>query len=81
MGGQDFEALRDISGLGSISSNGVENEMEIFKSKKLMSTVVNNLGLETDIFLPGRFQNTELFDKTSPIIVKVVNETSRIFYN
>lgn len=33
MGGQDFAALRDLSGLGSISSNGVDNEMEIFKSK------------------------------------------------
>lgn len=80
MGGQDFAALRDLSGLGSISSNGVDNEMEIFKSKKLMSAVVNNLGLETDVFAPGKFQNTELFQETSPIIVKVITEKDKKKY-
>lgn len=80
MGGQDFAALRDLSGLGSISSNGVDNEMEIFKSKKLMSAVVTNLGLETDIFAPGKFQNTELFEEKSPIIVKVITEKDKKKY-
>ncbi len=80
MGGQDFAALRDLSGLGSISSNGVDNEMEIFKSKKLMSAVVNNLGLETDIFSSGKFQDSELFDLTSPVIVKVISEKDKKKY-
>ena len=79
-GGQDFAALRDLSGLGSISSNGVDNEMEILKSKKLMSAVVNNLGLETDVYAPGRFQNAELFGETSPVIVKVLSEKNNKLY-
>ncbi|MPL54835.1 Tyrosine-protein kinase ptk [bioreactor metagenome] len=71
---QDFAILNDISGLGKIGSNGVDNEMEIFKSKKIMTEVVKQLGLETDILLPGKFQNLELYGKSSPIIVKVLSE-------
>jgi len=74
MGGQDFEMLRDLSGLGKMSSDGVDNEIEVLKSKKLMTTVIKDLGLETDIFIPGIFKNTEIYGKASPIIVKIVNE-------
>lgn len=73
-GTQDFAALRDISGIGKIGSNGVENEMEILKSKKLMTTVVKEVGLETAVILNGRFKSSELYGKSSPISVKVINE-------
>lgn len=76
MGGQDFEMLRDLSGLGKMSSDGVDNEIEVLKSKKLITTVIKDLGLETDIYKPGLFKDTEVFGKTSPIIVKIVNEKS-----
>lgn len=74
MGGQDFEMLRDLSGLGKMNSDGVDNEIEVFKSKKLMTTVIRDLGLETDIFIPGFFKDTEVYGDSSPIIVKIVNE-------
>ena len=74
MGGQDFEMLRDLSGLGKMSSDGVDNEIEVFKSKKLMTTVIKDLGLETDIYVPGFFKDTEVYGKTSPIIVKIISE-------
>ena len=74
MGGQDFEMLRDLSGLGKMSSDGVDNEIEILKSKKLMTTVIKDLGLETDIYVPGFFKDTEVYGKTSPIIVKIITE-------
>lgn len=73
-GGQDFEMLRDLSGLGKMNSDGVDNEIEVFKSKKLMTTVIKDLGLETDIFVPGFFRDTEVYGSSSPIIVKIVNE-------
>lgn len=76
MGGQDFEMLRDLSGLGKMSSDGVDNEIEVLKSKKLITTVIKDLGLETDIYKPELFKDTEVFGKTSPIIVKIVNEKS-----
>ena len=74
LGGQDFEVLRDLSGLGKMNSEGVDNELEVLKSKKLMTTVIKDLGLETDIFIPGFFRDTEVYGKTSPIIVKVLSE-------
>ena len=74
MGGQDFEMLGDLSGLGKMSSDGVDNEIEVLKSKKLMTTVIKDLGLETDIYVPGFFKDTEVYGKTSPIIVKIISE-------
>lgn len=74
MGGQDFEMLRDLSGLGKMSSDGVDNEIEVLKSKKLMTTVIKDLGLETDIYVPGFFKDTEVYGKISPIIVKIISE-------
>ena len=73
-GSQDFAALRDISGFGKIGSNGVENEMELLKSKKMMQKVVQNLHLESTVYQKGKFKNTELYGKTSPIMVQVINE-------
>lgn len=71
-GTQDFAVLRDISGIGKMGSNGVENEMEIFKSKKLIKEVVKGLGLETDVFKDDI--KHELFAETSPIKVRVIQE-------
>lgn len=77
-GGQDFEMLRDLSGLGKMNSDGVDNELEVFRSKKLMTKVIKDLGLETDIYIPGFFKDNEVYGKSSPIIVKVVNEKETI---
>ncbi len=73
-GGQDFQMLRDLSGLGKMNSDGVDNELEVFRSKKLMTKVIKDLGLETDIYIPNFFKDTEVYGKSSPIIVKIVNE-------
>ncbi len=73
-GSGDFAMLRDLSGLGKMGSDGVQNEMEIFKAKKLMSKVVADLGLETDVLLKGRLRDTELYKASSPILVKYIGE-------
>lgn len=72
-GGQ-MEILSDISGLGRLNSEGVENEIVIFKSKRLMETVVSELNLETNIFSENFLRDTELYGKTSPIVIKVLSE-------
>lgn len=71
---QDFAVLRDISGLGKLGSNGVDNEMEIFKSKKIMYSAIKQLGLETDVILEGKFVDAELYGDGSPVLVNVVSE-------
>ena len=73
-GGQDFAMLKDLSGFGRINSDGVDNELEIFKSKRMMQSVIKDLGMETDVFLPGFYKDTELYGEDSPIIVKIVKE-------
>ncbi|SFI09315.1 GumC family protein [Halpernia frigidisoli] len=69
----DF-GLTDLSGLGGINTNGVENEIEIFKSKKLMKGVVENLNFQTSVFSKGKFIDRELYDDTSPIKIQIINE-------
>lgn len=73
-GGADNALLQDLSGLGSMGTNSVDNEIEIFKSKKLMNAVVKDNDLQTVIKTQGNIKDSELYDKTSPISVIVVNE-------
>lgn len=71
---QDFAVLRDISGLGKLGSNGVDNEIEIFKSKKIMYSAIKQLGLESDVILEGKFVNVEIYGDKLPFLVNIVSE-------
>lgn len=66
--------LQDLSGLGGMQSASVDNELEIFKSKKLMREVVTKNNLQTKVTTDANIKNTELFQTTSPILVKVISE-------
>lgn len=76
LGGSGVEAgvLRDLSGIGGMSTNSIDNEIEVFKSKKLMHEVVSNKNLETVIVSESKFSDKELYADTSPIMVNVINE-------
>lgn len=73
-GGADMNVLRDLSGFGGMKTNSVDNEIEIFKSKKLMHDVVDRLNLQTSIFAKSEFREIELYKETSPVIIRVINE-------
>lgn len=70
----DFAILKDLSGLGGMDTNSINNEIQIFKSRKLINEVVNQLRLQTSIYNKSSFKNTELYKDTSPIIIQLVNE-------
>lgn len=72
--GGDFGVLQDLSGLGGMGTNSIENEIEIFKSKKLMEQVVNKLRLHTSIYSKHNFRSKELYKDTSPVIIQIINE-------
>lgn len=72
--GGDFGILQDLSGLGGMGTNSIENEIEVFKSKKLMNDVTVQLRLQTSIYSEDKFKEKELYDDTSPIIVQLINE-------
>lgn len=73
----DVSVLSEIGGVGGMGTNSVDNEIEIFKSKKLMISVVKELGLETDIYSEGKLRDAELYKETSPFIVRVVSENPK----
>ncbi len=66
--------MQEISGIGGMGTNSVDNEIEIFKSRKLMLSVVKELGLETAILKDGRFKQTEVYGESAPFIIRYVNE-------
>ncbi|MGX9984909.1 GumC family protein [Soonwooa purpurea] len=72
-GGSDIGMLQQLSGLGG-KTNSVDNEIEILKSKKLLSDVVSKNNLQVNIYSKDKYKNVELYEISSPIIIKVINE-------
>lgn len=74
-GGSDIGGIMsELSGFGGMKASSVDNEIEVFKSKKLMRNVAKNLNLQTNIFVEDGLKNIELYGESSPIIVNVINE-------
>lgn len=72
--GTEAGVLRDLSGIGGMSTNSIDNEIEIFKSKKLMNEVVGSKNLEAKLISDSRFGTKELYGDTAPVIINVINE-------
>ncbi len=70
----DFGMLSDLSGLNAMGTNSIDNEIEVLKTKKLMTDVVTELGLQTSVYAKDGMKEKELFAQTSPVVIKVVNE-------
>ena len=66
--------LKDLSGLGGMSTNSVDNEIEIFKSKKLLTEVVKSKNLQSTIISKEGLKSRELYGDTAPFLVNVVTE-------
>ncbi|MDP9960196.1 GumC family protein [Chryseobacterium lathyri] len=72
--GSDIGILRDLSGFGGMKTNSIDNEIELFKSKKLMRDVVKSQDLQVDIYAKKKIGSIELYKESCPIFVKVVLE-------
>jgi uncharacterized protein involved in exopolysaccharide biosynthesis len=77
-GGDQFSSLQDV-GIISGSSN-IQNEIEIFKSRKLLSEVILNLKLNTSITRESKtgLRKQELFDN-NPIDFQPIIKDSTLF--
>ncbi len=73
-GQPELSVISELGGIGGMGTNSVDNEIEILKSKKLMLSVVRELGLETNIYSKGKIKDAELYKETSPFIVRVISE-------
>ncbi len=76
----ELSVISELGGIGGMGTNSVDNEIEIFKSKKLMLSVVRELGLETSIYAKGKVKDTELYKETAPFTVRVIEEFPKAQY-
>lgn len=53
------------------SSQNIENEIEVFRSKSLMQTVLSELSLETSYYVDGRIRDQEIYGDKLPVKVEV----------
>ncbi len=60
----ELKAFEDLGILGG-STNNLDNEIEIIKSRKIIREVIRNLKLNISYFVEGRITETELY-KSSP---------------
>ena len=74
--GGDLGILQGLSALGGMGTNSVVNELEIFRSKKLMRNVVADQKLQMATYLKVGLRNVELYSTSNPIITKVIDEKS-----
>lgn len=79
-GQPELSVISELGGIGGMGTNSVDNEIEIFKSKKLMLSVVKELGLETSIYAKGKVKDTELYNETAPFTVRVIEEFPKVQY-
>ncbi|MBD8082333.1 GumC family protein [Chryseobacterium caseinilyticum] len=79
-GTPEMSIVSEIGGMGSMGTNSVDNEIEILRSKKLMMSVVKELGLETSIYSKGSIKEYELYKNSAPFIVRVISEKSNPSY-
>lgn len=70
----EMGVLQGLSGFGGMSTNSIENEVEVLKTKKLLEDVVKSNNLQTSIFIEQNLKTIELFGDTAPIIIYIANE-------
>lgn len=73
-GAANMGVLEGLSGFGGMSTNSIENELEIFKTKKLVRDVVAINHFETSVYSLNEIKKKELFGDTCPIKIHIINE-------
>lgn len=70
----DFGVLANLGNFAGMGTNSIENELEIFKSRKLVGDVIEELELQTTLYSPEQYYDVELYGENAPILVSVINE-------
>jgi len=70
----DFGVLAGLGGFAGMGTNSIENELEIFKSKRIIEDVTKNLKLQVSVFSREKYHDIELYKDTSPFFVHIINE-------
>ncbi|RNA61687.1 polysaccharide biosynthesis tyrosine autokinase [Chryseobacterium nematophagum] len=70
----DISILQGMPGFGGMGTNSIENELEIFQSKKIIEDVVKDLKLQIPVFAEQGFYDLELYKDTNPYQIFLVRE-------
>lgn len=70
----DFGVLSGLGGFAGMGTNSIENELEIFKSKRIIEDVVKNEKLQTSLYSREQFYDVELYKDTNPVNIYVINQ-------
>ena len=70
----DFGVLQSIGGLSSMGTNSIENEIEIFRSKKIIEDVIKKDNNQITLYTENGLYDLELYKESSPISIFVINE-------
>ena len=69
--GTEVTAFNDL--LGGMGRRSVDNEIHIFKSRRLMEEVVKKYDLTTNYYTKGRVRTRDMYGRT-PVLVKFVGD-------
>lgn len=70
----DFGVLSGLGGFAGMGTNSIENELEIFKSRRIIEDVIKDLKLQVPLYSREKYYNVELYKDTAPFNIYVVNE-------
>src|SRR5690625_2515504 len=70
----DMNMISDFQMFSGFETNSVDNELEIFKSKKLMRDVVKDNNLQFSVYTKNGLKEREVFGVNAPITVQVISE-------
>lgn len=70
----DFGVLSGLGGFAGMGTNSIENEVEIFQSKKIVEDVVKDQKFKTSVYSRESFYDVEIYSEANPINIYVVNE-------
>lgn len=70
----DFGVLSGLGGFAGMGTNSIENELEIFKSRRIIEDVIKDLKLQIPLYSREKYYNVELYKDTAPFNIYVVNE-------
>lgn len=70
----DFGMMSELSSFGGRANSGINNEIELLKSKKLTKEVVQRLNIQNKLYSKKGLRSTELYDSSSPFLIRVISE-------
>ncbi|MDO5980499.1 GumC family protein [Flavivirga spongiicola] len=72
--------LKDLGEISNTDKIAIEDEIEVFKSRKLMTGVVKKLNLNKQFYLKGRLHDTQLFpNEKAPVKINFLASDSIIY--